>query len=134
MHPLSVTVYLMCELGVPSTIMHSLHTYWQWVYDGTQLFLMMEDNFPFDQYQDPNVMEYIVTIRGAMLRHVNSEAMGDCYPHICKAAVQNNGYALEYVKTQTLELCRIAVEMNPDAIWLIRDWEIRSALRQLTQW
>ena len=37
------------------------------------------------------------------------------------AAVQQNGYALQYVKDQTPEICIAALEQNPDARLYIKD-------------
>lgn len=34
---------------------------------------------------------------------------------ICRAAIENEPSALEYVRDQTPELCRLAIAKNPDA-------------------
>jgi hypothetical protein len=39
----------------------------------------------------------------------------------CKTAVQEDGYALQYVHKQTPELCKLAVQQNGYALLFVRD-------------
>jgi hypothetical protein len=39
----------------------------------------------------------------------------------CKLAVQQNGYALKYVKNQTDEICNLAVIQNPYTVYYVKD-------------
>ena len=48
---------------------------------------------------------------GYALRYVKEQT-----PEICKAAVENDGDALIYVKEQTPEICKAAVERNGYAL------------------
>ncbi len=41
-------------------------------------------------------------------------------PEICLAAVQQNGWALKYVREQTLEICITAIKQNLEAAEYIR--------------
>jgi len=39
---------------------------------------------------------------------------------LCMLAVQQNGWALQYVKEQTLELCKLAVQQNEYALYYVK--------------
>ena len=41
-------------------------------------------------------------------------------PEICLAAVQQNGFALQYVKKQTPELCLMAVQQNGNSLQYVK--------------
>jgi len=40
---------------------------------------------------------------------------------LCKIAVQQNGYALGYVKNQTEEICKLAVQQDENALDFVKN-------------
>jgi hypothetical protein len=53
---------------------------------------------------------------GYALRYVRNQT-----EEICKLAVQDDGEALQYVHNQTEEICKLAVQQNGDALKYVSD-------------
>jgi hypothetical protein len=110
------TAYAALELWLPITVLDSLSAYWKWVDAGVQRYRCDTTNFPWDQYQDPGVLQCIVQINGLELVHVQDQT-----PEICLAAVQTHGWALKHVLHQTHEICVAAVRKDARALQFVRD-------------
>jgi hypothetical protein len=66
---------------------------------------------PLIQTED-DALAVILQEGGFALRNISRDLRTQ---RVCLAAVQENGYALEFVKKQTLEICMAALRQNRDA-------------------
>ena len=58
---------------------------------------------------------------GTPFRAIDVSSTKDQTDESCKIAVQQNGYALEFIENQTEELCKLAVQQNGLALTLVKD-------------
>ncbi len=63
---------------------------------------------------------------GYALRYVKEQTEA-----ICLVAVEQNGFALQYVKEQTEAICRVAVEQNGDALRYVKE-EVLIEVEEMT--
>ena len=50
-------------------------------------------------------------------------------PELCFAAIKHNGEALKYAKEQTPELCLEAVQRDGRALYYVKDVELKEKIR-----
>jgi hypothetical protein len=63
----------------------------------------------------PEMLKTAISQNGCLVKCV------DQTEEICKLAVQQNGYALEYVRNQTEEICKLAVKQNGYALQYVKN-------------
>jgi hypothetical protein len=76
-----------------------------------------KDRFKFINYATELHLVKIVSIRSQLLRELSDEKQTDA---VIKAALQKNGYSIQYVKNKTNEYCALALETTPDAMRYVK--------------
>jgi len=71
---------------------------------------------PKKAYKDNEICKLAVQQNGWVLQYVKEKT-----EEICKLAVQQNGLALQFVKEQTEELCKLAAQQNGWALLLMKE-------------
>lgn len=94
-----LTNYVVLSLGLSYPVLNGLSVYWSWVHRVVKLYQSNPGYFPWDQYQESNVMLFIVRIKGYTLRHVKDQT-----PEMCLTAVRKDWNNLYHVKNKTPEL------------------------------
>jgi len=67
-------------------------------------------------YNNPELCKLAVQQNGYALEYINEQT-----EELCKLAVQQNGYALQFVKEQTEEICKLAVQQNGYALDYVKE-------------
>jgi hypothetical protein len=98
-----LTNYCALDLQLPYPVLNAVSAYWAWVHQAVELYKYDPDNFPWDHYQDPNALLFIVRFNGCALRYVKVQTH-----QMCLAAVTQDARVLQFIHNPTPEMIAAA--------------------------